>query len=157
MATRSSIETGDYFSVPLHRADSELHIFALGQVISVEKHALNSVACAFWPTLESDVSKQLSTRPIVVQLVTRDSLTKRIWKKLGNSSVHVNKADCLYEIFREAAWVGAKIEGSGIIRDLLRAYHGIEYWDSYADPNYFSELLLPGVSIPATAKFKKQT
>jgi hypothetical protein len=52
------ISGGDYFRVPL-----DDNAEALGQVIAIEKQALNAVACAFWPHLTSNPVAQLALPP----------------------------------------------------------------------------------------------
>jgi hypothetical protein len=50
--------------------------------------------------------------------------------------------------------VGACIEGSGAMNKLLTAYHGLSYWDTYFDPEYFDKLLLKGIKRPVNVLFK---
>ena len=150
---RKPFRPGDYFTVPLE--DSTPGPFALGQVLSVEPQALNSCGCAFWPSVAGDHVRQLCTPPIIVTLVTPDLLKSKIWKILGNAAVTVPTRARKYEAFRKSGWVGAKIIGSGIVRSALRAYNGLEYWDDFADPEYVSKLLQPGVGVPSHARFKR--
>jgi hypothetical protein len=156
IATRKLISAGDYFSIPLHESDSVQgeRPLGLGQILSLEKDALNSYGCAFWPFLEEDVVSQLATPPAIVTLVTPDFLKSRLWKVQGNAPVSVAERERRYEKFRERDWVGAKILGSGIIRSALRAFHGLEYWDQFAEPDYLTRLLQPTTEIPKNARFK---
>ena len=59
-----------------------------------------------------------------------------------------------YEQFRNEEWVGVKIVGSSIIRNLLLAFRGFALWDDFADPLYLNGLLLPGVNPPSCARYK---
>ena len=146
------VQAGDYFTIPL--GDSGDAPLALGQVLSVEPQAMNSCGCAFWPNVEEDVTSQLSSPPAVVTLVTPDLLKSRKWQIRGNVRAVVPVGARRYEAFRRADWVGAKIVGSGIMRTVLRAFNGLDYWDQYADPDYMTKLLQPGIEIPTHARFK---
>ena len=156
MPPRKPIEVGDYFTIPLgeSRDVHPVDLFALGQVLSIEPAAMNSYGCAFWPRLEEGVLHQLSTPPAIVCLTTPDLLKSRRWKIAGNTSVLVPVGSRRYEAFRQSKWGGAKIVGSGIIRTVLRACHGLEYWDQYYEPDYMTKLLQPGVKVPKNARFK---
>ena len=152
---RVCVRAGDYFTIPL--GDSGDAPLALGQVLSVEPQAMNSYGCAFWPSLEGDATRQLTTPPAVVTLVTPELIKSRKWQVKGNVRAVVPAGARRYEAFRRADWVGAKIVGSGNIRTVLRAFHGLEYWDQYADPDYMTKLLQPGSEIPKNARFKSST
>ena len=141
-------ETGLYFEVPLGGDGIASVPSALGQVLAVEPEALNSIACAFWPVLTQGPREQLLERPISVELVTPDLLKKKLWQELGRSAVSVPPSIRGYERFRASGWVGAKVHGSGIMVNLLRAYRGLIPWDTY--PNgYLDGLLVPGTARPS--------
>jgi hypothetical protein len=44
---------------------------------------------------------------------------------------------------------------SQIVGSLLSAYHGLIAWDWLHDPRYYEKLLLPGVKVPPTIRYKK--
>ena len=140
---------GDIFGVPLPD-----DTYALGQVLGRERDALNSIGCAFFGAIaragESLVGlpELLHQTPIAVLLTTPESLTKGIWPILANHTVVLRRKDIPYERFRSNGWVGVKIEGSGIIRRFLAAYHGQVPWDQFHDPNYLDGLLLPSCKRP---------
>ena len=150
-------QPGDYFDVPLVPDDCSEEAVppAFGQVLSLEPSAMNSVACAFWPERAGDVESLLSQKPIAVQLVTPDLLRDQQWPIRGNGACSVPMQYRRYEQFRAAEWVGAKVVGSGIIRELLLAFRGLALWDDFADPTYLDRLLLPGVSPPPCARYKR--
>ena len=149
-------QAGDYFEVVLNSKElvEPAKPSACGQVLSVEADALNSVACAFWPEYQEDVQNLLRSRPISVQLVTSDLLRRKVWPIRGNAQVSVPIELRLYEAHRASEWVGAKIVGSGAIRELFLAYRGLAPWDDFADPRYLNTLLVPGLSAPPAARYK---
>ena len=69
MFGRSPYRVGDYFTVPLVPQGIE----AFGQVLSVERQALNSVGCAFWSTHFVE-GAPVAEPPVAVLLVTPDLL-----------------------------------------------------------------------------------
>lgn len=112
-----------------------------------------SFGCAFWPDIERSAEHQIGKPPFIVSLITTELLKSRKWKVQGNAPIHVPDNVRRYEQFRSKEWVGAKIVGAGIIRVALRAFHGLEDWDGYHDPDYITKLLQPGVEIPKHARF----
>ena len=116
---------------------------------------MDSVACAFWPESKSDVTALLASPPISVQLVTPDLLRRKVWPIRGNAPVVVPMRLRTYEPFRSKEWVGAKIRGSGNMRELLLAYRGLAAWNDFHDPHYLDSLLLPGILPPPTAKYRR--
>ena len=150
---------GDYFAIPLGdpSAPSTDDPVGLGQILSIELKAMSSYGCAFWPSIEHSAEHQISNPPVIVSLVTTELLRSRTWKVQGNAPNHVPDNERRYEQFRTKEWVGAKIVGAGIIRVVLRAFHGLEYWDGYHDPEHMTKLLQPGVGIPTNARFKPGT
>jgi hypothetical protein len=52
--------------------------------------------------------------------------------------------------------VGAKMYNWSLLQAFSDAWFGRRAWDGYADPEYFTKLLLPGVSVPDTAVFKRE-
>ena len=147
---RQKLVPGDYYEIPLEAGYS-----ALGQMLSVEKEALNAVACAFWATIEEDPISQLGKSPISVLLITPDLIKSGVWKALGNASISVPENMRTYEQFRANRWIGAKVIGSGIVRKFLNAFNGLQYWDSWANPKYLESLLAPGIPVPREAVFKQ--
>jgi hypothetical protein len=154
---RKPFIAGDYFAIPLGDPSSPKvdDPVGVGQILSIEQDAMASYGCAFWPSIEQSAEHQISRPPVIVSLVTTELLKSRKWKVQGNAPSHVPGDARRYEQFRSKKWVGAKIVGAGIIRVALRAFHGLEYWDGYYDPDYITKLLQPGVGIPKNARFKQ--
>lgn len=146
---RQNPKSGDVFVIPLGD-DAE----ALGQVVSIEPDAMNSFGCIFWPFRDTEVLRQIGTKPVAGLLVTPDQLKSGRWPIIANESVRLSQLQLPYEKFRPTAWVGAKIIGSRIIVEFMRAWRGLWYWDEWVDPQYLDGLLLPGTSVPSSARFK---
>jgi hypothetical protein len=153
MARWTTPQAGLYFEVPLGEEgviDASVPS-ALGQVLSVEPQALNGIACAFWPLVTDEPLTQLRQQPISVELVTLDLLRRKVWTALGQADVNVPHSLRRYELFRAEGWIGAKVRGSGIMVNLLRAYRGLLPWDFYPD-SYLDGLLVPGTVRPCALR-----
>lgn len=141
--TRKTWDTGNLFAVPL--ADGT---WTCGQVVGREAEVLNSVTCAFYRSrYGSPDSATISAVPdesnlIAVLFTTKDLLTRRTWKVVGNHPVSVPRAFFPHEDSRAQGWVGAKVIGSGIVQHFLNAFFGLERWDQMKDAHYFDRLLL---------------
>lgn len=147
--------TGDVFTIPI--AESEK--FGIGQVISAEREALDSVLCVFFGELISSDKKipDVSTlTPISVQLTTRESLDKKIWEIVENHPIHGSALELFPQLeeLRLAGFIGAMVRGSGVMTKLVGAFNCIIPWNSYHDPNYFDALLVPDICRPARAIFR---
>lgn len=147
--------SGDIFAVPLGDGS-----FSLGQVISHEQHCMDSVLCAYASTLTSDINT-ITWLPkiediISIQITSRDSLDKHIWRVVSHSEPLNLDASFDIKSLREKRYVGASIKGSGAMNKLLSAYHGLSYWDIYFDPEYFDKLLLAGVKRPENVLLRGQ-
>ena len=153
---RQRHKVGDVFAIPL--VDGS---FALGQVLSYEPDALNSVGCAFYsiraPDRKSLVVPQLLSRENIVSilLTTKDLLTRGRWPVLENRATSIPLAHCPYDRFRSLKWVGVTIEGSAIVEQFLSGYHGLSPWDQFADPKYLDALLLDASLRPSNVLLSK--
>lgn len=106
-------------------------------------------------TKEETIPELTSLPPIAVLLTTRDLLDEGVWQVVGDQEIGVDVDARPYERFRAARWVGAKVRGSGIVRQFLDAVFGLAPWDDWADPNYLDALLLDPSRRPAAAVFEK--
>ncbi len=151
------LTTGDYFDVALDYQERvpPIDSHGLGQIVSLELDDLGCAACAFWPERGASVLEQLASPPISVQLVTPELLLRRVWPIRGNAPVLIEPELRQYEQFRSEGWIGAKIIGAGIIRQLLSACRGFVPWDQFHDPKYLDSLLAPGVSPPSTVRYTR--
>lgn len=154
---RQRPEAGDIFGVPLPNG-----ALCVGQVLARERQALNSIGCAFYCAAVragdslAGIPELLRQRPIAILLTTPDLLNKGHWPILGRHAIQISIQEIPYERFRSKAWVGAKINGSGIVEDFLAAFFGLAPWDEYKDPNYLDGLLLPGRLRPDNVVLSKK-
>jgi hypothetical protein len=140
---RKTWDIGNLFSVPLIDGSH-----ALGQVVGREAEVLNSITCVFFRNrIGGDALTEVKGPPdcsdaIAVQFVTKDLLTRRIWKVLGDFAVCLPLDAFPHEDKRNSGWIGARVIGSGIVEHFLNAYFGLEPWTQMKDPAYFDRLLL---------------
>jgi len=134
---------GDVFGVPL--PDGSMGV---GQVLSLEPDALNSVGCVFLAaTVDAGVLSG-APDPIAALLTTPDLLKSGAWPVKASAPVVLPREEWPYEAYRALHWVGVKVTGSRNAQALLAAYHCLAPWDDWHDPTYLDSLLLAGVSRP---------
>ena|SRR5688500_4003018 len=149
---RKTWDVGNVFAVPL--ADGT---HCLGQVVGREAQVLNSITCAFYGKRLSE-TELLDVRGtpeigdlIAVQFITKELLTRKVWKVVGSFPVTLEKRFFPHEDKRAQNWIGAKMIGAGIMRRFLNAYFGFEPWNVMVQEDYYDQLLTPGISRPASA------
>jgi hypothetical protein len=87
---------------------------------------------------------------IAVQFVTPDLLKNGRWAIVDNREVTIDlERHIALDKLQQRGFVGAIIEGSGIIEHFLNAYCGLRPWDDFKDPNYFDKLLVSPSKRPA--------
>jgi hypothetical protein len=149
---RQRHKEGDVFLVPLSDGS-----YGLGQVLSYEPEALNSVGCAFYdirivdgPSL--DIPAPLPQHRVVsVLLTTKDLLNRAVWPVVTDRAIPTPDSSRPYEKYRARKMVGATVVGSAIVMGFLNAYHGLEPWNVMFEEDYFDKLLAPGVKRPGAA------
>ena len=148
MSKKVKWEKNDIFCINLIDEDC-----TIGQILSYEPDAMNSVLCAFFSIKYNadsniDISTIDSGKLISIQFVTRDLLDLGTWRIVGNAAlVDYNKYIKIVKL-RKRGFIGTKIQGSGNIVQFLNAYFGLLHWDMMHDEEYFDKLLLPGVNRP---------
>lgn len=133
---------GSIFLVPLSDGRS-----AVGQVLRRTPRALNSAICAFYDlrvfprakVAPEDLDVQ---RLISLLFVTTDLLTYGVWPLVGEAPPRHLERMTRLPALEKASYVGAKVIGSGNVREFLEAYDGLRPWDDYADPQYLDKLLV---------------
>lgn len=153
---RQQWEIGDVFTVPT--VDGQL---ALGQIVGREPSVLNSVTVALfdqrYAPSPSIVPMDLSeARAFSVLFTTHDLLDSGVWRVVGTKPVAIPRAQLPYESTRATGFVGAKVTGSAIVRELINAFFGLVPWDDWKDPNYLDGLLRPTRKRPANAMLKRR-
>ena len=158
MPKRQKWKVGDLFKIPL--ADGSA---SLGHIVAQEREMLNSVTCAFYdakvpetcppqaPPLPSDEAL------IACLFTTHDLLGNGSWTVIGHSSPRVSRKHLPYEDCRRGGWVGAKMRGSGIVRQFLDAYYRLAPWDDWADPKYLDAFLIDPSKRPKDLIYVKTT
>lgn len=137
---RQKWQDGDLFLVP--QSDGG---FTLGQVLSYQPRALNSVLCVFTLTR---VNPGVTPLPpsmddaISIQFVTIDLLNTGDWPVVGHAPLPNFRTYFDLQTHLDKVFVGTKIYGSGIMISFLNACFGLEPWDKFFDPNYMDKILL---------------
>jgi hypothetical protein len=144
---------GDVFAISLDDQS-----YAIGQIIGREAQVLNSASIALFDIRveNTSISKIVLSldRLYSVLFVTRDQLDDGTWKVIGEASIGVSPQDFPYESLRRSGFVGAKVIGSGIVRNFVRAFYGFCAWNFYLDPEYFDRLLISPAKRPTQLVFK---
>jgi len=155
MAKKKEWTEGALFLVP--QADNG---HSLGQVVSIEKQALNSVICAFYDQRNPDsVGSWAAPDPnkmIAILFTTPDLLNNGTWRVVDRLiSLGLDRMGN-YVKLKAANFVGAEITGSGNVMEFLNAFYGLLPWDDWHDPKYLDTLLVSPEMKPKDLKFKNQ-
>jgi hypothetical protein len=147
---------GDVFLVSLNDASH-----CVGQVLNITKSALNSCICAFFDVRLPEGAREVHTplnegNLIAVQFVTPDLLKKGYWPVIDKRDVAVDVEKTIpLRRYEQEGFVGAKVIGSGIIREFLSAYYALRPWDTWHDPGYLDKLLVSRDKRPANVILTK--
>ena len=139
---KQSWSVGDYFTITL--SDNSC---VFGQVIGYEAEALNSVICAIFSKKVdgsvAEVPEGLTERDLIaVQFVTRDLLDSSHWRVFAHGLSPDPSRYLPLNALKRDRFIGATIEGSGIIVEFMNAYFALLPWNGFHDPGYFDKLLL---------------
>jgi len=141
MAKRQSWRPGDNFLIPLKDGT-----FAQGQVLIAAKRAMNSAVCGFTSNRYKETPFSLLVpslqETIAILFVTRDLLDSGRWQINSNQANAWGADHIHFHELESNGFVGVNIIGSGIVENLLNAYHGLEPWNDFQDPKYLDGLLL---------------
>jgi hypothetical protein len=138
-------EAGDVFGIPLPDGT-----FGVGQVALCTRY---ETACALFGvrgTSLADLAARAAdlARPLTILTLTDEELETGEWPIVAH-----RPAD--YSAFRiptdGAGTSHTATAGCGF----LAACHGLEPWDGMFDPRYYEKLLIPGVPIPPTVRYKR--
>jgi hypothetical protein len=146
---RRKWKVGDLFKIPL--ADGSA---LLGHIVAQEREMLNSVTCAYYDTKVSDTcppdAPPLPSDEALIACLftTHDLLDNGMWPVVGYAAPRLPRKYLPYEDCRHSGWVGAKMHGSGIVRQFLNAYCRLAPWDDFADPTYLDRLLISPAKRP---------
>jgi hypothetical protein len=133
---------------------------SIGQVVGREAELLNSITCAFFnlrvdelPSMD-DIEELDESKLIACQFITKDLLTKRVWRVIGNREPVISKNTFPHEDCRQNGWIGAEMHGSGILVEFLEAYYALGIWDDWYDPNYLDKILWRAAKKPENLRYK---
>lgn len=154
---RRKWKVGDLFKVPLVDGTA-----SLGHIIAQEHQMMNSVTCAFYdikvpdacPLGESPSPQEQALISCI--FTTHDLLSKGVWPIIGYMSPQLPRKYLPCEECRKRGWVGAKMYGSGIVREFLNAFYHLAPWDDWADPHYLDQLLIDPRKRPTDVILIKQ-
>jgi hypothetical protein len=143
---------GDLFAVPLKDKS-----YGILQVIDLMM--LNVVYVAIYNIKTEQQPKNISPQVddiISLIAITKEGLDFGYFKHMGNTKLYANKNDFNNERFASQGYVGSKIYDYGLVIDFLNAYHGLEYWDKWINPNYFDDFLIDLSKKPKYLKLKNK-
>jgi hypothetical protein len=150
-------KAGDVFVIP--NADGK---FSIGQVLAHETRTLHSAACAFFDqraeSIEAAREHTLDAEKCFsALLVTSDSLTKGIWRVVGQQPIILAKKHWPYEtLLSKGTKVGTVVHGSGIVTKFIDAFYRLSPWDEWYRPDYLDAFLLSPEKKPKDLIFSKQ-
>lgn len=145
---------GTIFLIPLQHGEC-----GVGQVITNE--VMGSPTVAVFPvsvSCESYLSEVLPLQEsdcIALLTVFGRPLDRGLWRSLGQRDVILLSSRDENWKTRGDQWVGATVFTSNMVEAFLNAYHGLEPWDDFADPEFLDKLLLPPHRRPPGVKLIK--
>ena len=145
---RQKTNIGDEFWLPLEDGS-----YSLGQIVEIRLAVLNSITCAFYDyrLAEPEPTDPTDFNLLSVQFVTPDLFRSGVWQRTGNFTIQLEDHLLPYRDTEAQGWIGAKVIGSGIIAKVLSAFYGLRNWHEMHDPDYYQNLLQPGVAPYAAA------
>jgi hypothetical protein len=143
---------GDLFAVPLKDKT-----YGLLQVVDLMMTNVVYVAIFNKKTEQHHGTISMSVDDIISLIaITKEGLDFGYFNLVGNTKLYVNKNDFNNEKFASKGYVGAKIYDYGLVIDFLNAYHGLEYWDNWINPNYLDDFLIDLGKKPKYLKLKNK-
>ena len=150
---KGTLLSGDVFVIPLDNGQ-----YSLGMFHKYIEKPLYSAVCSFYPsrvTSPDQITEAMLTHPISIKRVVTAGLDTKLWEIVAHCPSKVSEKalpDKNYRkrFLRKKSPVNEKVYGDGIIRNFLKAYHGLIAWNSMHNPHYFDELLLDTKLRPET-------
>ena len=143
---RVPVRTGQLVAIPLQDGT-----WGLGHVAFFE---YRSIKCALYACragspeqLAGVVDEAFRTRPVALRELTSDEIRDGDWPVIGERPPEY-----------PAKWLDMRGYSytASMARSFLNAYHGLVPWDGMAaEPRLYEFLLLPGVPIPPSARYKR--
>lgn len=152
---QSQWRKGTVFLIPLQDGTC-----GVGQIITDEVMGSPTVAIysVRFPCSANEHDMTALVRDQCIALITLlglQALKKGKWRPVGVREIALNSSQSENWKFRGANWVGSKLYSDTVVDALLNAFHGLEPWDDFADPEYLDKLLLPPATRPQGVKLIK--
>jgi hypothetical protein len=155
MANRkTSWGKGTIFLVPL--ADKSCGV---GQVITCEATGTLRIAVFPWQVpcdcALADIPPLRREDCISLLAVFKYALDKGLWRTVGEGETALDSRPGANWKTSGNQWVGSEVFTDNVVDALMNAYHGLEPWDDFADPEFLDKLLLPPHERPPGVKLTK--
>jgi hypothetical protein len=102
------------------------------------------------------IPKLNSKNLISLIAITKEGLDFGEFKTVERQNEIVSRIDFKNEKLSEQGYVGAKIYDYGLVEDFLNAYHKLDYWNDWFNPNYLDEFLIDIKLKPNNLKLKSE-
>lgn len=141
---RVRVKTGQLVGVPLLDGTYALVHVALYDISIIAAHFAHRKNCP--EELLESIEETMRGSLIAMVEVTSDEIRNGRWPVIGE---------------REATYPETMLDMKGrsyvaaLTRSLFNAYYGLEAWDQMADPHFFEKMMLPGVPVPPTVRYKR--
>lgn len=141
---RVKVQTGQLMAVPLLDGSCALLHVALYDGDIVAAHHAHRKATPV--QLLEGLDEAIDNGPIAVLTVTSNRAQDGDWTVIGHRS-HAYPPAMLETRGRSYT--------AGVVSSFFEAYHGLRPWDEMAVPRWYDEMLLPGVPVPPTVRYKR--
>jgi hypothetical protein len=142
---RVKVKPGQVVGVPLRDGTFALAHIALRPYLSMTCVLFAHNAATAEQLLEG-LDEVLRGRPIAVMVVTSDEARSGSWPVIAE---------------RDPAYPAELLDTRGVshtaslARMVFEAYYGLRPWDELYDPKGYEKMLLPGVPVPPTVRYKR--
>lgn len=142
MAKNQKWQNGDVFLIPLLDGT-----YAVGQVIRKTKEAMDSAVCAFFDMRLDDadpleVGKLTEESLVALKFCSVGLLDAGEWKVVDSRAPFDTSRYVDLDQLAENMYIGVRVVGSAILRELMNAYYALSPWNAFHDPEYLDKLLI---------------
>ena len=151
-----SWQPNDVFAIPLLN-----NHYAIGHVL--DQRMVNTVRIALYKGTVSELeSSNIDVLLNIDQLislieVTREQLDYGVWKVIANVAHSIAVENYANEQYRSNKWIGSIVYDAGLAEDFINAFHGLQLWDDWYDPNYLDKFLVSSNVKPSNLLYKTAT
>lgn len=144
-------ELGDTFLVPLKD-----NSYGLIQVIDFNMKNVVYIAISSQKITNTNEEVTLAKEDIISLIaITIEGLDFGEFIKFSSLNRIVEKHEFKNEQYKDQGYVGSKIYDYSLTTDFLNAYHRLDYWDDWHNPNYLDEFLINQEQKPKDLLYKK--